>query len=185
MTCGLFPLYGNGGTELGLQQQINTFWTSRVCKGFHSSIITASVVLLSPAVVYLLKASGRLLGYDNELFSSLGSFCSTLKVWSSTTTDIMAGRKRVTTSESWQCPHKKIPLWVDEPKQKAFATRVHWTYQTRLFKDLAVDHVPRPLTQWQHPQQQHQIWTLLFKSTYNRTIYNCVCVCAWEAGGIQ
>lgn len=58
----------------------------------------------SPAAqLYLLKASGRVVGYDSELFSSLGSFCSTVKVWSSTTTDIMAGRKRVTTSRS--CRH--------------------------------------------------------------------------------
>lgn len=43
------------------------------------------------------------------------------------------------------------------------------TYQTRLFKDLAVDHVPRPLTQWQHPQQQHQVWTVLFTNTDTTT----------------
>lgn len=38
------------------------------------------------------------------------------------------------------------------------------TYQTGLFKDLAVNHVPRPLTQWQHPQQQHQVWTILINN---------------------
>lgn len=45
------------------------------------------------------------------------------------------------------------------------------TYQTRLFKDLAVNHIPCTLTQRQHPQEQHQIWTVLVVNT-NRNISN-------------
>lgn len=63
-------------------------------------VLWSSVPSVSAALFYLLKASGRATGYDNELFSSLGSFCSTVNMWSSTTTDIIAGRKRVTTSRS-------------------------------------------------------------------------------------
>lgn len=67
-------------------------------------VLWGSIPSVSAALFYLLKASGRATGYDNELFSSLGSFCSTVNMWSSTTTDIIAGRKRVTTSRS--CKHR-------------------------------------------------------------------------------
>lgn len=44
---------------------------------------------------------------------------------------------------------------------------LYCTYQSRLLEDLAVNHVPRSLTQWQHPEQEHQVWTVLFTHTYN------------------